>query len=68
MAFQITSSGVGAVMQSSSLVTGCVKTNFRACKCMPPSGLLLSKPYFKSPFIGQPIAESCALIWWCLPV
>ena len=57
-ASQIESEGIGAIRIISSLVTGWVKTNFRACKCIPPLGLLLSKPYFKSPFIGEPMAES----------
>lgn len=61
-ASQIESEGVGAIRIISSLVTGCVNTNFLACKCIPPSGLLLSKPYFKSPFMGEPMAESWALI------
>ncbi|HCI57842.1 MAG TPA: hypothetical protein DFH96_03590 [Bacteroidetes bacterium] len=29
---------------------------------MEPSALLLSAPYFKSPLMGQPMAESCTLI------
>ena len=68
MEFQITSSGVGAIMVKASLETGCVKLSFRAWRWIPPSGLLRSKPYFKSPLMGEPIADNCALIWWCLPV
>jgi hypothetical protein len=57
-AFQITSLGVGAITEISSLETGCINVIFLACRWMLPSLLLLLKPYFKSPFIGKPINDN----------
>jgi len=67
-AFQTLSSGGGAVSWSISFFTGCIKESLLACKWILPSLLLRSEPYFKSPLIAHPMAASCALIWWCLPV
>jgi len=63
-AFQIASLGGEAMIFIGSFFTGCIKERVRACKCMLPSLLLRSAPYFKSPFIVQPIAANCARIWW----
>ena len=40
------------------LLTGWINSIFLECKLIPPSLLLLLAPYFKSPFIGEPIELS----------
>lgn len=57
------SSGAGAVMTMSCLLTGWTKAICRACKLMPPSLLVRRAPYLISPLIGQPIAASWQRIW-----
>ena len=48
----------GAVIDMGSFLTGCINSSFLACKLILASLLLLGKPYFKSPLIGQPILAS----------
>ena len=57
-AFQIGSVGRGAVSVIFSLLTGCTKSIFLACKWILPFLLLLGNPYFRSPLIGLPMDES----------
>ena len=45
-----------------SLVTGCINSNFLACKLIPPSGLERGEPYFKSPFIEVPFLDNYLLL------
>ena len=47
--------GTGLSTYIFSLDTGCMNSTLRANNDMLPSGLLRRAPYFKSPFIGQPI-------------
>ena len=52
----------GATTSISSLRTGWVNFIWRECSEMLPSGFERGAPYFKSPLITHPMAESCALI------
>mgnify|MGYP007113998951 CR=1 FL=1 len=56
--FHKESSGTGAVTSTTCLETGCIKCICLACSDIPPSGLERFAPYFKSPFIGEPIFAS----------
>ena len=49
------SRGTGATISSISFLTGCTNRTRLACREMEDTLLLLPKPYFKSPFIGQPM-------------
>ena len=44
------------------MMGGCMNSTFRAMSDMLPSGFDLFAPYFRSPFIGHPIAASWHLI------
>ena len=55
-------------MVSVSLLMGCAKLSWRACKCIEPSALRLGAPYLISPFMGQPSLANWVRIWCFLPV
>lgn len=60
--------GTGAVICTCSFDTGCINSMYRACRDMLPSGFERCAPYFRSPFMGQPMDDSWQRIWWWRPV
>ena len=58
--FQITSVGGVEFITISFLLTGCLNSIFFVVNELKKSLLERLEPYFKSPFIIQPIFDSCA--------
>ena len=56
-------SGTGASIHISTFLTGCTNSTLLACRQIPPSGFDLGAPYFKSPFMWQPMSASWQRIW-----
>ena len=54
--------GGGAVIMVDWPETGCAKVTLRAWRQIEPSGFERGEPYFRSPFMGQPMAASWDLI------
>ena len=52
------SSGTPAETSTTVFETGCTNSTLRLIRDIDPSGLLRGAPYFKSPFMGHPIAAS----------
>ena len=52
------SSGTPAETSITVFETGCTNSTLRLIRDIDPSGLLRGAPYFKSPFMGHPIAAS----------
>ena len=52
------SSGTGAVISIVFFDTGWMNVILRACRLIPPSLFERWAPYFRSPFMGHPIAAS----------
>ena len=67
-AFHRGSSGRGAVTEISLPLTGCTNSMWRASREMEPSGFERLSPYFRSPFMGHPMADNCTRIWCLRPV
>ena len=50
--------GTGASIVIFSFFTGCMREILLACRDIPPSGFERGAPYFRSPFMGEPIFDS----------